>query len=36
MQVAISALAFPALPTYNKIEMLFEAEESDYVGFRHI
>ena len=36
MQVAISVLAFLPFPTYNKIEMIFEAEESDYGGFRHI
>ena len=36
MQVAISTLAFPLFSTYNKIEMMFEAEESDYGGFRHI
>ena len=36
MQVAVFALAFPVFLTYNKIEMIFEAEESDYGGFRHI
>jgi hypothetical protein len=36
MQAAISTLAFPLFSTYNKIEMIFEAEESDYGGFRHI
>ena len=36
MQVAISTLAFPLFSTYNKIEMMFEAEESDYGVFRHI